>query len=178
MSSTIVMINLFGAVALLLFCLAQVKDGVSRAFDAKLRTGLATGTRCGLCSLVSGFFATVALQTSTVTALMVASFVERELVKPRRAQIVARRQCWHRRHRLDRCNRHRMAFAPRDPRWHRALSQRLDLRSGWRHRADRHPPDAAVAASAQATMPEQITGQPSPRSLRPANSTLSIRRPT
>ncbi|MBD9448265.1 MULTISPECIES: Na/Pi cotransporter family protein [unclassified Rhizobium] len=88
MESTIVMINLFGAVALLLFGLAQVKDGVSRAFGARLRTGLATGTRSGLRSFVSGFFATIALQSSTATALMVASFVERELVKPRMAQIV------------------------------------------------------------------------------------------
>jgi len=88
MSSTIVMINLFGAVALLLFGLAQVKDGVSRAFGARLRTGLATGTKSGLRSFVSGFVATVALQSSTATALMVASFVERELVKPRMAQVV------------------------------------------------------------------------------------------
>jgi len=88
MSSTIVMINLFGAVALLLFGLAQVKEGVSRAFGARLRTGLATGTKSGLRSFVSGFVATVALQSSTATALMVASFVERELVKPRMAQVV------------------------------------------------------------------------------------------
>ena len=88
MESTIVMINLFGAVALLLFGLAQVKDGVSRAFGARLRTGLATGTRSGLRSFVSGFLATIALQSSTATALMVASFVERQLVKPRMAQIV------------------------------------------------------------------------------------------
>ncbi len=88
MESTIVMINLFGAVALLLFGLAQVKDGVSRAFGARLRTGLASGTRSGLRSFLSGFVATVALQSSTATALMVASFVERELVKPRMAQIV------------------------------------------------------------------------------------------
>ncbi|MCT7667372.1 Na/Pi cotransporter family protein [Shinella kummerowiae] len=88
MTSTIVMINLFGAVALLLFGLAQVKDGVSRAFGAKLRTGLARGTRSGLRSFLSGFVATIALQSSTATALMVASFVERELVKPRMAQIV------------------------------------------------------------------------------------------
>ncbi|UXR92853.1 Na/Pi cotransporter family protein [Agrobacterium tumefaciens] len=88
MSATIVMINLFGAVALLLFGLAQVKDGVSRAFGAKLRTGLARGTRGGLRSFLSGFVATIALQSSTATALMVASFVERELVKPRMAQIV------------------------------------------------------------------------------------------
>jgi phosphate:Na+ symporter len=88
MESTVVMINLFGAVALLLFGLAQVKDGVSRAFGARLRTGLATGTRGGLRSFASGFVATVALQSSTATALMVSSFVERELVKPRMAQIV------------------------------------------------------------------------------------------
>ncbi len=88
MTSTIVMINLFGAVALLLFGLAQVKDGVSRAFGAKLRTGLATGTQTGLRSFLSGFVATIALQSSTATALMTASFVERELIKPRMAQIV------------------------------------------------------------------------------------------
>lgn len=55
MASTIALINLLGAVALLLFGLAQVKDGVSRAFGAKHRTGLATGTRTGLRSFVSGF---------------------------------------------------------------------------------------------------------------------------
>ncbi|CUX66221.1 Phosphate:Na+ symporter family protein [Agrobacterium tumefaciens str. Kerr 14] len=88
MASTIVMINLFGAVALLLFGLSQVKDGVSRAFGAKLRTVLATGTHSGLRSFLSGFVATIALQSSTATALMVASFVERDLVKPRMAQIV------------------------------------------------------------------------------------------
>ncbi|HEY0125120.1 MAG TPA: Na/Pi cotransporter family protein [Rhizobium sp.] len=88
MESTVVMINLFGAVALLLFGLAQVKDGVSRAFGARLRTGLARGTRGGLRSFVSGFVATVALQSSTATALMIASFVERDLVLPGMAQIV------------------------------------------------------------------------------------------
>ncbi|MBB3607230.1 Na/Pi cotransporter family protein [Rhizobium sp. BK602] len=88
MESTVVMINLFGAVALLLFGLAQVKDGVSRAFGARLRTGLASGTRGSLRSFVSGFVATVALQSSTATALMIASFVERDLVLPSMAQIV------------------------------------------------------------------------------------------
>jgi phosphate:Na+ symporter len=88
MESTIVMINLFGAVALLLFGLAQVKDGVSRAFGARLRTGLASGTKSSVRSFLSGFVATIALQSSTATAMMVSSFVERELVKPRMAQIV------------------------------------------------------------------------------------------
>ncbi|MDL2397333.1 Na/Pi cotransporter family protein [Rhizobium mayense] len=88
MESTVVMINLFGAVALLLFGLAQIKDGVSRAFGAKLRTGLASGTRGRLRSFTSGFLATIALQSSTATALMIASFVERDLVLPSMAQIV------------------------------------------------------------------------------------------
>ncbi|PVE52345.1 Na/Pi cotransporter family protein [Rhizobium rhizogenes] len=88
MSSTVVMINLLGAVALLLFGLAQVKDGVSQAFGAKLKIGLATGTSSGPRSFFSGLIATIALQSSTATALMTASFVERELIKPRMAQIV------------------------------------------------------------------------------------------
>ncbi|MET0747362.1 MAG: Na/Pi cotransporter family protein [Rhizobium sp.] len=88
MESTLVMINLFGAVALLLFGLAQVKDGVTRAFGARLRTGLATGTRSSGRSFLSGFVATIALQSSTATALMVTSFVERDLVLPAMAQVV------------------------------------------------------------------------------------------
>lgn len=88
MNSTTVIVNLFGAVALLLFGLGQVKDGVSRAFGSKLKTVLASGTRGSVRSFLSGFIATVALQSSTATALIVASFVERELVKPRMAQIV------------------------------------------------------------------------------------------
>lgn len=88
MQSTIVMINLCGAVALLLFGLAQVKDGTSRAFGARLRTGLATGTASGARSFLSGLAATIALQSSTATAMMTASFVERGLVRPRMAQLV------------------------------------------------------------------------------------------
>lgn len=88
MQSTIVIVNLLGAVALLLFGLAQVKDGVTRAFGMKLRNVLATGTQSGPRSFFSGFFATVALQSSTATALTVASFAERDLIKPRMAQVV------------------------------------------------------------------------------------------
>eukprot|EP00913_Durusdinium_trenchii_P008189 g7686.t1 len=61
---------------------------VVRAFGARLRTGLASSTRSGARSFLSGLVATVALQSSTATALMTASFAERGLVKPRMAQIV------------------------------------------------------------------------------------------
>jgi len=88
MESTIVMVNLFGAVALLLFGLSQVKEGATRAFGIKLRTGLAQGTNGQARSFVAGFVATIALQSSTATALMIASFVEKGLVRARMAQIV------------------------------------------------------------------------------------------
>ena len=88
MESVVVSINLFGAVALLLFGLGQIKDGMSRAFGAKLRVGLAAGTRGGFRSFIAGLVATIALQSSTATALMVASFVEKDLIAPAMAQIV------------------------------------------------------------------------------------------
>ncbi len=88
MESLTVMINLFGAVALLLFGLAQVRDGATRALGARLRSGLASSTRGALRSFASGFAATIALQSSTATALMIASFVERDLVAPAMAQVV------------------------------------------------------------------------------------------
>ncbi|CAN7459189.1 MULTISPECIES: Na/Pi cotransporter family protein [Ensifer] len=88
MQSTIVMVNLFGAVALLLFGLSLVKDGVTRAFGARLRAGLAQGTDGSLRSFVTGLVATLALQSSTATALMTASFVEKGLIRSRMAQIV------------------------------------------------------------------------------------------
>ncbi|MBZ7921578.1 Na/Pi cotransporter family protein [Ensifer adhaerens] len=88
MQSTIVMVNLFGAVALLLFGLSLVKDGVTRAFGARLRAALAQGTNGGVRSFATGLVATLALQSSTATALMTASFVEKGLVRSRMAQIV------------------------------------------------------------------------------------------
>ncbi|OHV71849.1 Na/Pi cotransporter family protein [Ensifer sp. LCM 4579] len=88
MQSTIVMVNLFGAVALLLFGLSLVKEGVTRAFGARLRAGLAQGTGGPLRAFATGLVATLALQSSTATALMTASFVEKGLVRSRMAQIV------------------------------------------------------------------------------------------
>ena len=45
MESLVVMVNLFGAVALLLFGLAQVKEGATKALGVRLRSGLASSTR-------------------------------------------------------------------------------------------------------------------------------------
>jgi phosphate:Na+ symporter len=86
--STLVVINILGAVALLLFGLAQVKEGVTLAFANRLKAAIASSTRSDLRSLSSGFVATLALQSSTATALMASSFAERGLIAPRMAQIV------------------------------------------------------------------------------------------
>lgn len=88
MEAVIVTVTLLGAVALLLYGLEQVKSGVNRAFGGRLRARLSTGTKTALHSFVSGFVATLALQSSTATALMISSFVERSLVSARMAQIV------------------------------------------------------------------------------------------
>ncbi len=88
MQSTIVMVNLFGAVALLLFGLSLVKEGVTRAFGARLRSGLARGTDGPLRAFATGLVATLGLQSSTATALMTASFVEKGLIRSQMAQIV------------------------------------------------------------------------------------------
>jgi phosphate:Na+ symporter len=81
------MVNLFGAVALLLFGLSLVKDGVTRAFGSRLRAGLARGTSGSLRAFATGVIATLALQSSTATALMTASFAEKGLIRLRMAQI-------------------------------------------------------------------------------------------
>ena len=88
MQSTLVVINILGAVALLLFGLAQVKEGVTLAFANRLRATLASSTQSDLRSMASGFAATIVLQSSTATALMASSFAERGLIAPRMAQIV------------------------------------------------------------------------------------------
>lgn len=78
--ATTVIIHLLGGVALLLWGLRMVRTGVMRAFGADLRRilGRAMGTR--LRSFGSGLGVTALLQSSTATALMVASFAERGLV--------------------------------------------------------------------------------------------------
>ena len=87
MDSFIVFFRLAGAVALLLFALRLVGKGMTDAFGVRLKMVLGLGTRTGPRAFFSGLVATLALQSSTATALMTASFVERDLVRGRMAQI-------------------------------------------------------------------------------------------
>ncbi|RWR09454.1 Na/Pi cotransporter family protein [Paenirhodobacter populi] len=88
MQSILVFLQMAGAVALLLFGLRLVREGVTEAFGMRLRMILGRGTKSGIKAFCSGLVATLGLQSSTATALMTASFVEREMIPPRMAQIV------------------------------------------------------------------------------------------
>lgn len=74
------LLELLGAVALLLWGLRMVRTGVSRALGSRLRHWLAVGTRNRISAFIAGLGTTVALQSSTATALMTASFATRGLI--------------------------------------------------------------------------------------------------
>ncbi len=88
MGSLTVLVGLGGAVALLLFGLRQVRDGMTEAFGVRLKLALGLGTRTRPRAFLSGLIATLGLQSSTATALMTAGFVERDMIRQERAQVV------------------------------------------------------------------------------------------
>ena len=74
------MINLVGAVALLLWGMRMLRTGVTRAFGADLRHAIAKSIANRFSALLVGLGVTAVLQSSTATAMMVASFASRGLV--------------------------------------------------------------------------------------------------
>lgn len=87
MTSGFVLLQLAGAIALLLFGLGLVRDGMTEVLGVRLKLALGVGTRTVPRAFISGLLATIGLQSSTATALMAASFVERDLIRSRMAQI-------------------------------------------------------------------------------------------
>ncbi len=74
MDASLSLLNLAGAVALLLWGVHMVQSGVQRAFGADLRRILARAFRGRLSAFAAGLGVTAVLQSSTATGLMVASF--------------------------------------------------------------------------------------------------------
>ncbi|MCW5748683.1 MAG: Na/Pi cotransporter family protein, partial [Alphaproteobacteria bacterium] len=74
------LIELIGAVALLLWGVRMVRTGMTRAFGAMLRRALAACARSRLTSFGAGLFITGLLQSSTATALLLSSFAGRGLI--------------------------------------------------------------------------------------------------
>jgi phosphate:Na+ symporter len=70
----IVVLDLIGGVALMLWGLHMVHSGVMRAFGADLRRVLAIALKNRIIAFLAGLGVTAALQSSTATAIMTASF--------------------------------------------------------------------------------------------------------
>ena len=80
LSATEILIELLGAVALLLWGTRMVRTGILRAFGADLRHWLRVSLRNRFLAFLAGLGVTGMLQSSTATALVVASFAGRGLV--------------------------------------------------------------------------------------------------
>jgi phosphate:Na+ symporter len=76
----IVLLDLVGGIALLLWGLHMVQSGILRAFGADLRRVLGIALRNRFTAFLAGIGATALLQSSTATALMTATFVGDGLV--------------------------------------------------------------------------------------------------
>src|SRR5262245_22785589 len=77
---SIVLLDLMGGVALLLWGLHMVQTGILRAFGSELRHLLSNALGSRLTALAAGLGLTTLLQSSTATALMTASFTAGGLV--------------------------------------------------------------------------------------------------
>jgi len=75
MPATHALIDLLGEVALLLWGVHMVRSGVLRAFGGGLRRLLGRALRNRLAACLAGVAVTLALQSSTATALMATSFL-------------------------------------------------------------------------------------------------------
>jgi phosphate:Na+ symporter len=72
--ASMVMLDLMGAVALLLWGLHMVRSGIVRAFGSDLRRMLGSALRNRFMALLAGLGLTAVLQSSTATGLMTTSF--------------------------------------------------------------------------------------------------------
>src|SRR5258707_9384333 len=72
---SVILLDLMGGVALLLWGLHMVHSGIVRAFGSDLRRFLGTALRNRFLAFAAGIFVTALLQSSTATGLMTASFV-------------------------------------------------------------------------------------------------------
>ncbi len=75
------LLNLFAAIALLVWGTQQVRTGILRVFGANLRTVLSRSVSNRFAAAISGIGVTAVVQSSTATALIVSSFVGQGLMR-------------------------------------------------------------------------------------------------
>ncbi len=77
---SIVLLDLMGGVALLMWGLRMVRSGIMRAFGSELRRVLGTALRDRVLALLAGMRISSLLQSSTATGLLMTSFAARGLL--------------------------------------------------------------------------------------------------
>ncbi len=80
MDSQTFLLNLMGAIALLIWSIRMVKTGVLRAFGEKFRHAIAGATSNRIKACLTGAAVATAVQSSAATGLIVAGFAERGLI--------------------------------------------------------------------------------------------------
>ena len=80
MTGSLVILELMGHVALLLWGMRMVQGGIEKAFGSDLRRVLGRALRSRLVAVVAGAGVTMLLQSSTATVMMVTSFAARGAV--------------------------------------------------------------------------------------------------
>ncbi|TQF77016.1 Na/Pi cotransporter family protein [Elioraea sp. Yellowstone] len=80
MSGQMLLLNLLGGVALLIWATRMVRTGILRAFGERLRGLIARATRHRLAACGAGIATAATLQSSTAAALLLTSFAERGLI--------------------------------------------------------------------------------------------------
>ena len=80
MAGSQLLLTLLGGVALLVWSVRMVRTGMTRAFGARLRTALARASSNRASAFAAGVGITTLLQSSTATALLLASFSSRGLI--------------------------------------------------------------------------------------------------
>ena len=73
-------IGLFGGLALFLYGMEKMSEGMKKSAGNKMRAILATLTRNRLVALLVGAFVTMVIQSSSATTVMLVSFVQAELM--------------------------------------------------------------------------------------------------
>lgn len=81
MSATHALIQILGGVALLLWGLYMVRSGIVRGFGAQLRDVISRGVSNRFTAMLAGMVVTLIVQSSTATAMIVASFANSGFMK-------------------------------------------------------------------------------------------------
>ncbi len=90
MSGSVVLLNLAGAIALMLFATRMVRTGVERAYGDVLRYRLRTTMRNPLMAVLAGTGLSIAFQSSTAVTLLVGSFAGAGIVSGMAGQLAVR----------------------------------------------------------------------------------------